>query len=825
LKEFDRGQGFDSPGESENLLKNKIAFLENQSAFCHICLQMMSSSTGHELLEVPDTPDRLDLQSGGRSHRTVDARNLKLLGFQEKSLENKNLSSGRRDKIVGQKAVRGLSNDSEQNEKKQDMERVVKIGLLNRRPRSSCKGLVQNSDSSCFSWTSSCGLQLRSSRENGFVQEEGNVQLEGTANSLLPSEMVPTQPFSHQTSKLQRQSSMETFNKISAEDESIQHFNASPNGKVEVRRKGKEIMSSHGILSSKKPQRKALVHNGRISPISIDVDATISEKSMKKIPEVGDNMNASVTDNAYTDRKGVVNEVLKPDGNSLPHVSQQEDRRKGKEIISGHIIECKDSDAPLRQSRKRMRANPLSCEEGDKAVASYNSTSPRLGGLSCSLGEVSSLDCGNDNLPNRSVDNVFEGYSQLAKKPIGCSKIRCHEKKSLRSDRNRARTPYLSLSGDQEHCFEAASSSCFPDSCNQLQQANVNGNLQHSLKKRRLQIPSMAQVSATLANSDASPDVIFVKSSRPLRNNSSSTSSTNAVFHAPVCDVDEAASHEPIDVDSLGSPPTGSVNIDPSNGESDARARQIEEDEMLARQLQEAFQDEVLRDGYQNQDGHLHWNVQRERSTRISAPASGSVLPARPHGFPMSFRSGETSGRESRSLRNLPTRPNSRLGPAMVATVRRRDPVLGRVGRLRRNMDEGFSMRSVDGRRFHFPSYMNLDMRIDLLEALERAADGHRANGHLAGIQRDFNENDYEMLLALDDGNDSHRGASQRHIDRLPVSTVQSDVSDETCSICLEMPRAGEAIRHLLCMHKFHKDCIDPWLSRQATCPICKSSI
>jgi hypothetical protein len=74
----------------------------------------------------------LDLQSGGRSHRIVDARNLKLLGFQEKSLENKNLSSRRRDQIVGQTIVRGLSNDSEQNEKKQNMERVVNIGLLNR---------------------------------------------------------------------------------------------------------------------------------------------------------------------------------------------------------------------------------------------------------------------------------------------------------------------------------------------------------------------------------------------------------------------------------------------------------------------------------------------------------------------------------------------------------------------------------------------------------------------------------------------------------------------------------------------------------------------
>lgn len=779
---------------------------------------MMSSSTEHELLEVPDTPDRLDLQSGGRSHRAVDARNLKLLCFREKSLENKNLSSRSRDQIVGEKAIRGSSNDSEQSEKQQDMERVFKSGLLNRRPRSSCKGLAHSSDSSCFSWTSSCGLQLRSRRENRFIQDQGKVEPEGSANSLLPTEMVPTQPYSHQTPKVQRQSSMETCNKISVEDENIQHFNVSPNGKVELRRKGKEIMSSHGNISSKRPQRKALVHNGHISPINIDVDATVSHKSLKKIPEVRENMNVSVADDAYTDRKNLVNQVLKPDGNSLPHVSEQEDRRKGKEIMSGHISGCKDIDAPLRQSRKRVRENPLSYEEGDKAVASYNSTSPRLGGLSCSLSEVRGLGCGNDNLLDRSVDNASEGYAQLAKKSTGCSKIHCPEKKLLRSDRNRARATCLSLGGDQEHSFEAASSSCLPDSCNQQQQANASENLQHSLKKRRIHIPSIAEVSSALADSDASPEVIFVRSSRPLRNNFSSTSSAN--------DVVEVASREPIDVDSLGSPPTGRLNIDPSNGEADARARQIEEDEMLARQLQEAFQDEVLRDGYQNQDGHLHWSVQRERSTRISAPASGSVLPARPHGFPMSFRIGETSGRESiRSLRNLPTRTNNRLGPAMIATVRRRDPVLGRLGRLRRNMDEGFSMRSVDGRRFHFPSHMNLDMRIDLLEALERAAEGHITNGHLAGIQRDFNENDYEMLLALDDGNDSRRGASQRHIDRLPLSTVQSDVSNETCSICLEMPIGGETIRHLLCMHKFHKDCIDPWLSRQATCPICKSSI
>ena len=76
-----------------------------------------------------------------------------------------------------------------------------------------------------------------------------------------------------------------------------------------------------------------------------------------------------------------------------------------------------------------------------------------------------------------------------------------------------------------------------------------------------MQISSKAQTSSTMANFDDSPEVIFVKSSRPLRNNSSSTSSANVVFHVPAYGVYEAACHDLIDVDSLGSPATGSVHI------------------------------------------------------------------------------------------------------------------------------------------------------------------------------------------------------------------------------------------------------------------------
>jgi len=81
--------------------------------------------------------------------------------------------------------------------------------------------------------------------------------------------------------------------------------------------------------------------------------------------------------------------------------------------------------------------------------------------------------------------------------------------------------------------------------------------------------------------------------------------------------------------------------------------------------------------------------------------------------------------------------------------------------------------------------------------------------------------------LILDDSIGTN-GIEQATIDRLPVHSITAeDVlspdGDHLCSICLAPYEEGDDVRIVMCMHKFHKRCIDPWLRTHPTCPVCKN--
>ncbi|CAA7054070.1 unnamed protein product [Microthlaspi erraticum] len=257
-----------------------------------------------------------------------------------------------------------------------------------------------------------------------------------------------------------------------------------------------------------------------------------------------------------------------------------------------------------------------------------------------------------------------------------------------------------------------------------------------------------------------------------------------------------------------------------ANDDSDVKARQMEADELMARELQEQMYQEasVIRNE-QIDENIARLIEQEENALRASSSRTSSTRNTRSSNT-VAANPGGRSRLEERLQQNSSRR---RSNPPQPRRATARAPPRGRGHRLGRA-----SASTQAALNLSFPNYMGVDLRMDLLEGLETLenAIGHAMNNSsLLHMDRDFTEDDYELLLALDENNHRHAGASTHRINNLPESTVQTDNFQETCVICLETPTIGDTIRHLPCFHKFHKDCIDPWLGRSKACPVCKSSV
>lgn len=97
--------------------------------------------------------------------------------------------------------------------------------------------------------------------------------------------------------------------------------------------------------------------------------------------------------------------------------------------------------------------------------------------------------------------------------------------------------------------------------------------------------------------------------------------------------------------------------------------------------------------------------------------------------------------------------------------------------------------------------------------------------------QDDYNyTTEYELLFGqFADGEIGFIGgrppASKTVVRDLPTVAVSIDdleKNNATCAVCKDEMNLGEKARHLPCAHRYHGDCILPWLEIRNTCPVCR---
>ncbi|XP_024533855.1 NEP1-interacting protein-like 2 isoform X2 [Selaginella moellendorffii] len=105
-------------------------------------------------------------------------------------------------------------------------------------------------------------------------------------------------------------------------------------------------------------------------------------------------------------------------------------------------------------------------------------------------------------------------------------------------------------------------------------------------------------------------------------------------------------------------------------------------------------------------------------------------------------------------------------------------------------------------------------------------------NGRFMHDQVNIDDMTYDELYDMFGPAEGTKGASEACLKELPWHTVTTENCVDgfgdfvCCAICLQELQGGEIARCLPhCQHTYHMDCVDKWLARHGSCPVCRQGI
>lgn len=86
---------------------------------------------------------------------------------------------------------------------------------------------------------------------------------------------------------------------------------------------------------------------------------------------------------------------------------------------------------------------------------------------------------------------------------------------------------------------------------------------------------------------------------------------------------------------------------------------------------------------------------------------------------------------------------------------------------------------------------------------------------------------DVQFYFTFDNTSQQFQGLRLEDLPNYTQLFVLNEMTEnEMCSICRNQFQMNEICRKInQCQHYFHQSCVDSWLSRNSTCPVCRHSI
>jgi hypothetical protein len=134
-------------------------------------------------------------------------------------------------------------------------------------------------------------------------------------------------------------------------------------------------------------------------------------------------------------------------------------------------------------------------------------------------------------------------------------------------------------------------------------------------------------------------------------------------------------------------------------------------------------------------------------------------------------------------------------------------------------------------------SFQNYNNNINIFDTIEMMLDDLKNNTNIFDIDNsDENNIQFNIEFEIIDHNNHSQDEDLNYfnsckeinekIGKSEKIKKNDIIIDENCLICMEKYKIQEFKRLLpKCKHFFHKKCIDKWLKKNASCPICRDNI